>query len=142
LLIVLENDEEDVRDVNIVYNTLLFEKYFNDKEHLNYAQREIAFFFYKKFCWSLLRKYDNLENESTEFKNHFQKLTQEYEVMASRKEMLSVLTCSLYKFFERLIHDNLLEKSGEWKMYIRFRLRHFFWIDKKVDDYILIYKTF
>ena len=125
--------------INAVYKSILFNDLndFSDAESMEYAQKEIASFFYKKFCWSILTNYEHLEGETDEFREHFLKIQREFQNLSERKVMmLDEKICNFYKMFVRIIFDEILVKSEHWRQYLRFRTRHFFWIDNQVFIYI------
>ena len=128
--------------INDVYNSILFGdvKDFNDVEYLNYVQEEIAYFFYKKFCWSILTKYEHLEEETDEFRAHFQQIQNDFIVFSEQTAIIELKICDFYKMFVRIIFDKILEKSEHWREYLHFRIRHFFWLDNQVFMFTIFQK--
>jgi hypothetical protein len=129
------SENEDHMQIINVYTSILFGDVnnFNDVGNMNSAQEQIAYFFYKKFCWTILNNFEHMEGETDEFRAHFQQIQNDYIVFSEQTAIRESKLCDFYKMFVRMIFDKiLLEKNEHWREYLRFQMRHFFWLDNQV----------
>ena len=132
--LIFFSEADHVHIINVVYERILFDdvKHFNNVANMNDAQEQIAYFFYKNLCWSILNKYEYIEVETDEFRAHFQQIKKDYIVFSEQTAEIESKCCDFYKMFVRLIFDKILEKSEHWREYLHFQTRHFFWLDNQV----------
>jgi hypothetical protein len=113
----------------------LFQPNYNESEHMHLGvQLVIGLFHYKKLCFSLMIEYRRtyLENESDIFRRELEaQITLFFDIVKLEIDF-EHFACAFFKFFLQLKSNPVLAKSEKWNKYVRFRMRHFYWIDPKV----------
>lgn len=73
-----------------------------------------------------------LENESDIFRTELDAQINKFIAIIKMEFELEKFACAFFKFLLQLKSNPVLAKSEKWNKYVRFRMRHFYWIDPKV----------
>jgi hypothetical protein len=134
-----ERIDKEADMVKAQYFGGLFQLNYNEHEHMHIGvQVVIALFHFKKLSVSLMLEYKRtyLENESDIFRTELDAQINKSFAIIKMDFELEQFACAFFKFFLLLTTNPILAKSEKWNKYIRFRMRHFYWIDLKVCTFI------
>jgi len=96
----------------------------------------ISLFHFKKLASSILMEFKQnyMAKTNSLFRKEIEAKYAEYEELNELDRGLDInyYACIFFKFFMKLRRNEILTKHEEWNKYVRFRMRHFYWIDPNV----------